>query len=124
MIDDVNKFKSFIAPHEKIELCDINNNITSFEITPLIGVDLIRFRSLLSMFSGYFDKTDIEEINKSIRNIPTEMWDELFIYLRKSFEIYKDVPKEVIDEFISRNFINIYMKISQVNTLKGDLTNG
>lgn len=117
-MNDLEKFKRHMNLPVEIELDNLDGSKDKFKIMPLTNIDLIGFMNLCGKMAKYFgkDKTK-EELNESMNAVPTELWDNLFYYLKKSVRgAYPNITEDVLDGFITKNFVMLYPKIVEVNS--------
>lgn len=117
-MDELEKFKRHMNLPVEIELDNQDGTKDKFKIMPLTNVDLIGFINLCGKMSKYFGtEKKPEEVNDAMSKVPTELWDSLFFYLKKSVRgAYPELTDDVLDGFITKNFLMLYPKIVEINS--------
>lgn len=117
-MNDADKFKRHMRKPIEIEIVNKEGDKDSFKLTPLTNIDLIGFMNLCDKFSKFFRKPkNAEESRKALQDVPIDLWNEFFEYIKKSVKpAYPDIPNDVLDDFITNNFMQLYPEIIKLNT--------
>lgn len=119
MMSELEKFKRHMREPVEITMTNADGTTDKFKLMPLTNSDLIDYLNISNEISSKLktiDVNDSTQVSVIFSKVPKETWDSLFRLLKTSVKLaYPELADDVLDEFVTANFIELFKSISKVN---------